>query len=76
MANNKKISELPLKETPQPQDFLPLVDTGVTPISTKRTMLASIIAVFRGVAGGVASLDSGGKIPPHQLPPIDGGTYG
>jgi len=76
MATNKKISQLPLKDEPLPTDVVPLVDTGVTPISTKRTMLSSIIAVFRGVAGGVASLDANGKLPSLQLPDeIDGGTY-
>lgn len=70
MATNKKISQLPLKEEPLPTDVVPIVDTGVTPISTKRAMLSGIIAAFRGVAGGVASLDSNGKIPTLQLPAL------
>lgn len=68
MATNKKISQLPNKDEPLPTDIVPIVDTGVTPISTKQTTLANIIATFRGVPSGVASLDSNGKIPVLQLP--------
>lgn len=74
---NKKISELPLKAAPQPTDIVPIVDTGVTPIATKRTTFANVLnalSVLRfddiGSPNGVAGLDSSGKIPPGQLPPI------
>lgn len=68
MTTNKKISQLPNKDEPLPTDIVPIVDTGVTPISTKQTTLAKIISTFRGVPSGVASLDLNGKIPVTQLP--------
>lgn len=70
MASNKKISQLPVKIAPTALDVVPIVDTGVTPISTKQTTLANIIAAFRGISNGVASLDSNGKIPVLQLPAL------
>lgn len=74
---NKKISELPLKTAPQPTDFMPIVDMGVTPIATKRTTFGHILEALSilqlndvGVPNGVAGLNSAGKIPANQLPPI------
>lgn len=75
--SNKKISELPVKTDPLPADFVPIVDTGVTPITTKRTTLRNIVEVFKGAPDGVASLDGNGKIPALQLPSgIGGGASG
>jgi hypothetical protein len=43
---NKKISELPLKLNPGTDDFLPIVDTTVSPIVTKRTTVGSLIELL------------------------------
>jgi hypothetical protein len=70
MTVNKKISELPDKPLPEPSDIILLVDTGVTPISTKKTTLADMLASFRNLPNGLAILDAAGKIPATQLPPL------
>jgi hypothetical protein len=70
MSAFKRISDLPLKAEPSPEDIVILVDTGVTPISTKKTTLAGILAAFRNVPSGLAILDENGKIPTTQLPPL------
>lgn len=74
---NKKISELPTKATPAAADLLPIVDTGVTPLATKKTTFADVLNAFDvvsnstvGQPGGPASLDISGKIPISQLPAI------
>lgn len=75
--SNKKISELPLKNTPSVDDIVPIVDVDVSPRMTKKTTLANILnalSVLRadniGIPGGVAGLDVFGKIPVAQLPAI------
>lgn len=70
MTLNKRISDLPSKPEPQPSDIVLIVDTGVTPISTKKTTLSDVLSSFRNVPSGLAILDSNGKIPATQLPPL------
>lgn len=74
---NKKISQLPSKNTPSENDLVPLVDVAVAPMATKKTTFANLIAALSllrisdvGIAGGVAGLNSAGKISAEQLPVI------
>lgn len=74
---NKKISELPLKNTPSASDIIPIVDTNAAPLATKKTTLANVLTALNilrtsniGIPGGVAGLNVFGKIPVEQLPAI------
>jgi hypothetical protein len=49
---NKKISELPVKVEPELTDIVPIVDTSVTPINTKRTTVGALLALVGGPSGG------------------------
>lgn len=71
---NKKISALPEKLNPNNNDLVPIVDTSDPDnLTTKRATIGSIQrdlipASQKGVPGGVAGLDSAGKVPLTQLP--------
>jgi hypothetical protein len=74
----KKISELESRPDLAPTDLFPVVDT--TPgrkLKTKKTTLADVDAYIdavkqleKGVAGGVATLDIGSRLPAAQLPAL------
>lgn len=49
---NKKISELPLKATPGPNDIIPIVDTSSQPFQTKRVTVSSLASVGAPGADG------------------------
>lgn len=77
MALNQRISDLPRKPEPELSDIVLIVDTGVTPVSTKQTPFANILNAFNllssgdlGTPGGVAVLDINGKVAINQLPAI------
>jgi hypothetical protein len=72
----KKISELEPKTDLAPTDTIPVVDTELARKKTKKTTVADIVTAVnavpnaeRGVAGGVATLDTSGRLPAGQLPP-------
>jgi hypothetical protein len=68
---NTKISALPGKAVPAPTDLVPIVDTAnPNNLATKKTTLADMVSVFKGVPNGVAGLDNFGKIPAEQIPAI------
>lgn len=71
----KRISELDPKGNLAPTDIIPIVDSELSRRKTKRTTVQDLInevnAVTqpeKGAAGGVATLDSGARIPAAQLP--------
>ena len=72
---NKKISSLPDKLTPSPNDIIPIVDaTNPENLVTKKTTIAALLSNLlaageKGAADGLATLDAQGHIPLTQLPP-------
>lgn len=71
----KKISDLDPKGNLAPTDIIPIVDTELARRKTKRTTVQDLINEVnavqqpeKGAAGGVATLDSGARIPAAQLP--------
>jgi len=69
--SNTKISALPEKAAPAPTDLVPIVDTAnPNNLATKKTTLADVVSVFKGVPNGIAGLNDFGKIPAEQIPAI------
>lgn len=69
--SNTKISALPEKATPSPDDLIPIVDTANPEnLITKKTTLADVVSAFNGVPNGIASLNDSGKIPVEQIPAL------
>ena len=73
----QKISELEPKDDLQLTDIVPIVDMNVARRKTKRTSIQDIADAIdavprasKGVAGGVATLDSNARIPAAQMPGI------
>jgi hypothetical protein len=73
----KKISELEPKDDLALSDIVPIVDMGVSRRKTKQTSIQDIAEVIdavprasKGVAGGVATLDSSARVPAAQMPAI------
>lgn len=63
---NRKISELPEKVTPGTNDIIPVVDTSVSPIATKRITIGALVEF---VKTQVATLDPDtGQLEESQLP--------
>lgn len=56
---NRKISELPEKVTPGLADVIPVVDTAVSPITTKRITVGSLTALFSAGATGATGVSGG-----------------
>jgi hypothetical protein len=79
---NKKISALPDKLNPSTADLIPIVDVSdPNNLVTKKTTLGAILqnlltADQKGAPGGLATLDSTGKIPAAQLPDSAGSAGG
>ncbi|NDD53966.1 collagen-like protein [bacterium] len=79
---NKRISSLPEKVTPNPNDIVPIVDTqDPDNLKTKRTTVGGLFSVFGavsenllGVPNGLATLDDNGKVVSTQLPANFGAT--
>lgn len=68
---NTKISALPEKATPAPSDLVPIVDVAnPNNLVTKKTTLADVVSVFKGVPNGIAGLNDFGKIPVDQIPAV------
>jgi hypothetical protein len=68
---NTKISALPEKALPAPTDLVPIVDTAnPNNLATKKTTLADVVSVFKGVPNGIAGLNDFGKIPAEYIPAI------
>lgn len=79
----KRISDLPSKVPPSREDLVAIVDQQAAQPTTKKTTLGHILDLLnaitwgdRGAPGGVAALDSSGKIEPSQLPTILVGPTG
>lgn len=74
MSDGIKISDLPLELNPDAADLVPIVETSdPNNYVTKQTTLGAILrnllsTADLGAPGGVASLDSSGKVPAAQLP--------
>lgn len=72
---NKRISSLPDKLTPAPNDIIPIVDaTNPENLVTKKTTIAALLRDLiaedqKGAAGGLATLDAQGYVPLTQLSP-------
>ena len=63
--SNKKISELPSKETPSQNDIVPIVDTSVSPLTTKNTTIGAILALFGDTGGGTGGVGATGVSGPQ-----------
>jgi hypothetical protein len=71
----RRISDLPLKDIPDRDDLLAIVDQQEVAPTTKKTTLGRVLDILnalvwanRGAPNGVASLDSSGKVPVTQIP--------
>ena len=62
---NRKISELPSKEVPSQNDIIPLVDTSVSPLTTKNTTIGAILALVEYAGGGTGGVGATGVSGPQ-----------
>ena len=67
---NKKISDLPLKAIPGPNDIIPIVDTSSQPFQTKRIAVSSLASV--GAPGADGATGATGVQGPAGVAGVDG----
>ncbi|MFF4408110.1 hypothetical protein [Streptomyces sp. NPDC001404] len=75
VASLDSSGKVPAAQVPVPADVVTSVNRQPGPsVSLTAADVAALAISSRGVADGVASLDSSGKVPAAQLPAVGGGT--